>query len=96
MSLKDQITQDMKSAMKAGEKDRLKVVRLIRAAIKQVEIDKRTQLDDAAVLGRVRITEHDLLYLAVFFEQAPVDGVIEQCRHDRLDMGEVVDGLEQR
>ncbi len=51
MSLKDQITEDMKSAMKAGEKDRLKVVRLIRAAIKQIEIDKRIELDDAAVLS---------------------------------------------
>ena len=50
MSLKDQITEDMKSAMKAGDKDRLKVVRLIRAAIKQIEIDKRIELDDAAVL----------------------------------------------
>ncbi len=51
MPLKDQITEDMKSAMKAGEKDRLKVVRLIRAAIKQIEIDKRIDLDDAAVLS---------------------------------------------
>jgi uncharacterized protein YqeY len=51
MSLKNQITEDMKSAMKAGEKDRLKVVRLILAAIKQVEVDTRTELDDAAVLG---------------------------------------------
>jgi hypothetical protein len=50
MSLKDQITEDMKSAMKAGEKDRLKVVRLIRAAIKQIEVDTREELDDAAVL----------------------------------------------
>jgi uncharacterized protein YqeY len=51
MSLKNQITEDMKSALKAGDKDRLKVVRLIMAAIKQVEIDSRTELDDAAVLG---------------------------------------------
>ena len=51
MPLKDQITEDMKSAMKAGEKDRLKVVRLIRAAIKQIEIDQRIELDDVAVLG---------------------------------------------
>ena len=50
MPLKGQITEDMKSAMKAGEKDRLKVVRLIRAAIKQIEIDQRIELDDAAVL----------------------------------------------
>ncbi len=51
MSLKDAITDDMKSAMKAGDKDRLKVVRLILAAIKQVEVDTRETLDDAAVLG---------------------------------------------
>lgn len=51
MSLKDQITQDMKSALKAGDKDRLKVVRLMLAAIKQVEVDKRVELDDASVLG---------------------------------------------
>jgi uncharacterized protein YqeY len=51
MPLKNQITEDMKSAMKAGDKDRLKVVRLIMAAIKQVEVDTRTELDDAAVLG---------------------------------------------
>jgi uncharacterized protein YqeY len=50
MPMKEQITADMKSAMKAGEKDRLKVVRLILAAIKQIEIDQRIELDDAAVL----------------------------------------------
>jgi uncharacterized protein YqeY len=51
VSLKDQIKADMKSAMKAGDKDRLKVVRLIMAAIKQVEVDTREELDDAGVLG---------------------------------------------
>ena len=51
MSLKVQITEDMKSALRAGDKDRLKVVRLIMAAIKQVEIDQRIDLDDAAVLS---------------------------------------------
>jgi len=51
MSLKNQITEDMKSSMKAGDKDRLKVVRLILAAIKQVEVDTRAELDDAAVLA---------------------------------------------
>ncbi len=51
MSLKGKITDDMKSAMKAGEKDRLKAVRLILAAIKQIEVDKRVELDDAAVLS---------------------------------------------
>jgi uncharacterized protein YqeY len=51
MSLKETITDDMKVAMKAGDKDRLKVVRLALAAIKQVEVDSRTELDDAAVLS---------------------------------------------
>ena len=51
MTLKAQILEDMKTAMKAGDKERLKVVRLIRAAINQIEIDRRTDLDDAAVLS---------------------------------------------
>ncbi len=51
MSLKGKITDDMKSAMKAGDKDRLKAVRLILAAIKQIEVDTRTELDDTAVLS---------------------------------------------
>ena len=51
MSLKSQITDDMKSAMKAGDKGRLKAVRLIMAAIKQIEVDQRIELDDAAVLS---------------------------------------------
>jgi len=51
MLLKGTITEDMKSAMKAGEKDRLKVVRLMLAAIKQIEVDERIELDDARVLS---------------------------------------------
>ena len=51
MSLKNQLTDDMKSAMKAGEKDRLGVIRLINAAIKQKEVDERIALDDAQVLA---------------------------------------------
>ncbi|PZP60162.1 MULTISPECIES: GatB/YqeY domain-containing protein [Pseudoxanthomonas] len=51
MSLKQQLTDDMKTAMKAGEKDRLGVIRLINAAIKQREVDERIELDDAAVLA---------------------------------------------
>lgn len=51
MSLKGKILDDVKVAMKAGEKDRLKVLRLITAAIKQVEVDERIELDDPAVLS---------------------------------------------
>lgn len=50
-SLKQRIQEDMKTAMKAGEKDRLGVIRLIMAAIKQREIDERVQLDDAQVIA---------------------------------------------
>ncbi len=51
MTLKGQIQDDMKTAMKAGDKDRLNVVRLMLAAIKQVEVDERKELGDADVLG---------------------------------------------
>lgn len=51
MSLKQQLTDDMKAAMKGGDKERLGVIRLINAAIKQREVDERIQLDDAQVLG---------------------------------------------
>src|SRR5690242_8560961 len=51
MSLKDQLTNDMKTAMKAGEKDRLGVIRLILSAIKQREVDERIVLDDSQVLA---------------------------------------------
>jgi uncharacterized protein YqeY len=51
MSLKTQLTDDMKTAMKAGDKTRLGVIRLINAAIKQKEVDERIELDDAQVLA---------------------------------------------
>ena len=51
MSMKQQLTDDMKAAMKAGEKHKLGVIRLINAAIKQKEVDERIELDDAAVIA---------------------------------------------
>ena len=51
MTLKERITEDMKTAMRAGEKDRLGTVRLILAAIKQREVDERITLDDTQVLA---------------------------------------------
>jgi hypothetical protein len=62
MSLKEQIIEDMKSAMKAGDKDRLRAVRLMLAAIKQIEVDTREELDNAAilaVLGKMVKQRHD-------------------------------------
>lgn len=51
MNLKQLLTEDMKTAMKSGDKQRLGVIRLINAAIKQVEVDKRIEMDDAAVIA---------------------------------------------
>jgi uncharacterized protein YqeY len=49
MTLKERITEDMKTAMRSGEKDRLAVIRLLQAAIKQREVDERITLDDTQV-----------------------------------------------
>ncbi len=49
--LKQRLVEDMKTAMKAGEKRRLGVIRLINAAIKQREVDERIELDDTQVLA---------------------------------------------
>ena len=50
MTLKERITEDMKTAMRSGAKDRLAVIRLVQAAIKQREVDERISLDDAQVV----------------------------------------------
>jgi len=51
MSLKARITEDMKAAMRAGEKDRLSCIRMLQAGIKQREVDERVTLDDVQVLA---------------------------------------------
>ena len=99
MSLKNRITEDMKSAMKAGEKDRLKVVRLILAAVKQVEIDKRVELDDAGVLSVLDKMIKQRRDSAEQFEQGGRDdlaaieqaeiGVLQQYLPERLSAGEI-------
>ena len=53
MSLKDQITEDMKTAMRAKDMERLGTIRLLQAAMKQKEVDERVTLDDVAVVAIV-------------------------------------------
>lgn len=53
MALKDQITEDMKTAMRAKDSERLGTIRLLLAALKQKEVDERVVLDDAAVVAIV-------------------------------------------
>ena len=57
MTLKEQITEDMKNAMRAKDAKRLSAIRMLLAAMKQVEVDKRIELTDADV---VSITEKEL------------------------------------
>ena len=51
MTLREKITEDMKAAMRAGEKERLSLIRMLQAAIKQREVDERITLDDAQTLS---------------------------------------------
>jgi len=53
MSLKDRISEDMKSAMRAKEAERLSTIRMLMAAMKQREVDERIVLDDAAIVAIV-------------------------------------------
>ena len=53
MTLKERITEDMKTAMRAADKERLATIRMLQAAIKQREVDERIMLDDAQVLAAV-------------------------------------------
>lgn len=53
MSLKDTITEDMKTAMRAKDADRLSTIRMLLAAMKQREVDERIVLDDAAIVAIV-------------------------------------------
>jgi uncharacterized protein YqeY len=50
VTLRERITDDMKAAMRSGEKDRLGLIRMLQAAIKQREVDERITLDDAQTL----------------------------------------------
>jgi uncharacterized protein YqeY len=53
VTLKQQITEDMKAAMRAGDAKRRDAIRLLQAAIKQREVDERIELDDAAVVTAI-------------------------------------------
>jgi uncharacterized protein YqeY len=54
MSIKTQLNDSLKDAMRSGDEVRKRTVRMVLAAVKQVEVDKRTELDDAAVLSVIQ------------------------------------------
>jgi uncharacterized protein YqeY len=68
-TLKERITEDMKTAMRAGEKERLGTIRMLQAAIKQREVDERVTLDDAQVLAVIEKMVKQRKESIVQFEQ---------------------------
>jgi uncharacterized protein YqeY len=54
MTIKAQLNESMKDAMRSGDEVRKRTVRIVLAAVKQVEVDKRTELDDMAVIGLIQ------------------------------------------
>lgn len=70
MALRERITEDMKAAMRSGEKERLATIRLILAAIKQKEVDERRELSDADVIAIVEKQVKQRRESIAAFEQA--------------------------
>ena len=68
-TLKERITEDMKTAMRAAEKERLGTIRMLQAAIKQREVDERVTLDDAQVLAVIEKMVKQRKESIVQFEQ---------------------------
>ena len=104
-TLKPQLTSDMKSSMKSGDKKRLGVVRLMLAAIKQIEVDERIELDDTrilAVLDKMAKQRRESIhhYSAagrddlVAVEQAEID-LIQEYLPEALSESEINDLVEQ-
>ena len=99
MSLKQQLVEDMKAAMKSGDKHSLGVIRLVNAAIKQKEVDERIELDDAAVIAvldkmvkqrRDSVTQYEAAARVDLaeIEQAEI-GVIERYLPAKLGEAEI-------
>ncbi|CAG2148315.1 GatB/YqeY domain-containing protein [Cupriavidus numazuensis] len=78
MSLKAQISDDMKAAMRARETERLGTIRLLLAAIKQREVDERIELDDAAVLAVVEKLLKQRKDSITQFQQAGRDDLVQK------------------
>ena len=77
-TLKDRITEDMKSAMKAKQADRLSTIRMLLAAIKQKEVDERITLDDGAVVAVVDKLIKQRRDSIAAFEQAGRTDLVEK------------------
>ena len=90
MSLKAKITEDMKAAMKGGEKERLAVIRLIQAQIKQREVDERIELDDTQILAALEKMQKQRRDSIEQFDKA---GRTDLSTIERYEMGVIDDYL---
>lgn len=88
MTLKSRLTEDMKAAMKGGEKDRLGVIRLMLAQIKQREVDERIELDDSQVLAALEKMQKQRRDSIEQYDKA---GRTDLADIERYEMG-VIDG----
>ncbi len=104
-TLKPQLTSDMKSSMKSGDKQRLGVVRLMLAAIKQIEVDERIELDDTRILAvldkMVKQRRESIFHYSnagrddlVAVEQCEID-LIQKYLPEALSESEINDLVEQ-
>ena len=103
--LKQQLVDDMKAAMKAGDKPRLGVIRLINAAIKQREVDERIELDDSQVLAvldkmvkqrRDSITQYEQAGRTELADQEKFEiGICQEYLPEALSDDEIASLLEQ-
>ncbi len=84
MSLKDQITEDMKTAMRAKDAERLGTIRLLLAAIKQKEVDERIVVDDAQVLSIVEKLVKQRKDSITAFELAKRDDLVAKEKSEVL------------
>jgi uncharacterized protein YqeY len=102
--LKQQITDDMKAAMKGGDKPRLGVIRLILAAIKQKEVDERIELTDEQVLAildkmvkqrRDSITQYEDAGRTELADQEKFEiGIIQEYLPEQLDEAAILEMID--
>ena len=78
MSLKERITEDMKTAMRAKDSERLGTIRLLQSAMKQKEVDERIELDDAAIVAIVDKMIKQRTDSIAAFEQAARQDLVDK------------------
>ena len=87
MSLKERITEDMKTAMRAKDSERLGTIRLLLSAMKQKEVDERIELDDAAIVAIVDKMIKQRKDSIAAFEQAARQDLVDKEKAELAVLG---------